>query len=172
MITKDEVIRVGKLKKSHGIKGEISLVFDKPMYTDIDTEFYFLDIDGIFVPFLLEEISFITDTSARVKFEDVDDEAKASKFSNLHVFLLRKQVPEVSEDEIYDWNFFVGYTIFDQHLRDLGVIESVDSATINVLFIVKKAETELLIPATEDFITRIDDDEKIIYMNLPDGLIE
>ncbi len=172
MITKDEVIRIGKLKKSHGIKGEISLVFDKPVYADIDTEFYFLDIDGIFVPFLLEEISFTTDTSSRVKFEDIDDEAKASQFANLHVFLLRKQVPEASDDDAYDWSFFIGYTVFDQHLRDLGVIESVDSATINVLFVVMKGEEERLIPATEDFIFEINDDKKIIRMNLPDGLIE
>jgi hypothetical protein len=65
MITKDEVLKIGKLQKPYGIKGEISLVFDKPVYAGIDTEFYFLDIDRIFVPFLIEEITFITDTGAR-----------------------------------------------------------------------------------------------------------
>lgn len=172
MITRDEVIKIGKLQKSHGIKGEISLVFDKPAYADIDTEFYFLDIEGIFVPFLLEEITFITDTGARVKFEDIDDETRASQFSNLHVFLLRKQVPEEILEETSDWDIFIGYSIFDQHLRDLGVIESVNTGTINTLFIVKKREEELLIPATEDFIFEINKEKKVIRMNLPQGLIE
>lgn len=172
MITKDEVIKIGKLQKSHGIKGEISLVFDKPAYADIDTEFYFLDIDGIFVPFLIEEITFITDTGARVKLEDIDDETRAAKFANLHVFLLRKQVSGNLEDEKLDWDFFIGYTVFDQNDRNLGVIESVDSATLNVLFVVKKADEEHLIPATEDFITKINDKQKVIWMNLPEGLIE
>ncbi len=172
MITKDEIIKIGKLQKSYGIKGEISLVFDKPAYADIDTEFYFLDIDGIFVPFLIEEITFITDTGARVKFEDINDETRAAQFANLHVFLLRKQISENSHDEKLDWNFFIGYTVFDQYLRNLGLIESVDSATLNVLFVVKKSETELLIPATEDFIVEINTDKKIIHMNLPEGLVE
>ena len=172
MIRKDEVIKIGKLQKSHGIKGEISLVFDKPAYADIDTEFYFLDIDGIFVPFLIEEITFTTDTGARVKFEDIDDETRASKFSNLHVFLLRKQVAENVESDVVGWDIFIGYTIIDQHFRDLGIIESVDSGTLNVLFIVRKGDTEHLIPATEDFITETNDDKKLIRMNLPEGLIE
>ncbi|MDO5665437.1 MAG: ribosome maturation factor RimM [Bacteroidia bacterium] len=172
MITKEEVIKIGKLQKSYGIKGEISFVFDKSAYADIDTEFYFLDIDGIFVPFLLEEITFITDTNARVKFEDIDNETRAAKFANLHVFLLRKQVSENLTDEKLDWDFFIGYTVFDQHLRNLGTIESVDSATINILFIIKKGEEELLIPATEDFIISINDEQQTLHMKLPEGLID
>ena len=160
MITKDEVFKIGKLQKPYGIKGEISLVFDKPAYAGIDTEFYFLDIDRIFVPFLIEEITFITDTGA------------AARFANLHVFLLRKQVPENLDEENPDWDFFIGYRVVDQHDRNLGTIESVDAATLNVLFIVKKANEEYLIPATDDFITRINEEQKIICMNLPEGLVD
>lgn len=172
MITKDEVFKIGKLQKPYGIKGEISLVFDKPAYAGIDTEFYFLDFDRIFVPFLIEEITFTTDIGARVKFEDVNDETEAARFANLYVFLLRKQVPENLDEKNPEWDFFIGYRVIDQHNRDLGTIESVDAATLNVLFIVKKANEEYLIPATNDFITRINDEQKIICMDLPKRLID
>ena len=172
MITKDEVIKIGKLQKSYGIKGEISLVFDKPAYAGIDTEFYFLDIDRIFVPFLVEEITFITDTAARIKFEDINDETAAARFANLHVFLLRKQMPENLDEENPEWDFFIGYRVYDQYNCDLGTIESVDTATVNVLFIVKQANEEYLIPATDDFVTWVNDEQKIICMNLPEGLID
>ena len=172
MIAAEDVIKIGRLQKSYGIKGEISLVFDKPAYADIDAEFYFLEIDGIFVPFFIEEVTFINDIGARVKFEDIDTETKAAKFANLHVFLLRKQVEENAGDEPLGWDFFIGYSVLDQHYRHLGVIENVDSSTINVLFLVKKEETEHLIPAAEDFVIEINSDKKIIHMNLPEGLIE
>jgi len=42
---------------------------------------------------------------------------------------------------------------------------------MNVLFVVTDSATEYLIPATEDFITEIDDNQKIIRMELPEGLI-
>lgn len=172
MIAHNDVVKIGCLRKSHGIKGEISLVFDKSAYADIDSDFYFLEIDGIFVPFLIEEITFTTDTDARVKFEDIDDEARASQFANLHVFLLRKQVSQGVEDASDDWDFFIGYSVVEQHNRNLGTIESVDTSTVNVLFLVQDQDAEHLIPATEDFITEINHDQQVIYMNLPEGLIE
>jgi 16S rRNA processing protein RimM len=102
----------------------------------------------------------------------VNDEPGAARFANLHVFLLRKQVPENLDEENLEWDFFIGYRVIDQHNRDLGTIEGVDAATLNVLFIVKQANEEYLIPATDDFITRVNDEQKIICMNLPEGLID
>lgn len=171
MISKDEVVKIGRLQKSYGIKGEITLTFDKSAYAGIETQFYLLDIEGIFVPFFIEEITFITDTGARVKFEDIDNESKASRFTNLNVFLPSKQLSSRIDESATDWDFFIGYSVFDQYFRDLGLIERVDDATLNVLFIVKKAEIEHLIPAAQDFISEIDAEKKIIRMNLPDGLI-
>lgn len=172
MIEKEEVLRIGKLHKSHGIKGEIALVLDKPAYADVDAEFYFLEIDGIFVPFLIEEVALVTDTAARVKFADVDDEIQASRLANRNVFVLREHVVSHSDDGVSNWDFFIGYSVLDQCSGDLGTIESVDSATINILFVVKKGETEHLIPAAEDFIVEVNSEKKIICMDLPEGLIE
>lgn len=171
MIATKDVIKIGYLKKSHDIKGEITLVFEKSAYADADTDFYFLEIDGIFVPFFIEEITFNTDISARVKFEDIDDETRASQFANLSVYAHRESIGHESEDEsLDDWTFFIGYTIIDQHNNQLGEITAVDDSTLNVLFLVKSDETERMIPATEDFITSIQPEEHILYMELPDGI--
>lgn len=173
MIAAKDVFKIGKLQKSHGIKGEIVLLFDKDVYADIDVDFYFLEIDGIFVPFCIEEMTFKTDVSARVKFEDIDDESKASQFANLSVYVHRDTIQHDSENEpADDWHFFVGYNIVDQHDTLLGEITAVDDATLNVLFLVKNKGIERMIPATEDFITAILPEQRILHMQLPDGLLE
>ncbi|MFA6702665.1 MAG: ribosome maturation factor RimM [Dysgonamonadaceae bacterium] len=171
MIFKEDLILIGKLLKPHGIKGEITLLFEKEIYTEIDTPYYFFELDGIFVPFFVEEIWLITNISARVKFEDIDAETTAAKYSNTLVFIEHKNVHsfDLPDD---DWNSLIGYTVEDQSGIALGVIDAVDSSTLNVLFIVKKDDVELLIPATEDFITEIDDEKRLIRMELPDGLID
>ena len=97
MITEKDVVRIGRLLKPRGIKGEITLLFDKEAYADIDTPYYFLDIDGIFVPFFVEEMRFGSNLSAWVKFEDVDDEAAASRYTHSSVFLLREAVKTAAE---------------------------------------------------------------------------
>ncbi len=71
-----------------------------------------------------------------------------------------------------EWEFFVGYSIMDQHGEILGVIREVDNTTINVLFVVQNDETELLIPATEDFIVAVDEENKLLEMYLPEGLTD
>lgn len=173
MITKESVYKIGKLQKSHGIKGEIVLLYDKPEYTDIDVDFYFMDIESIFVPFMIEEINFMTDTRGKVKFEDIDSQEEASKYSNIDIYILKSEMPEIDEDDKpFDWDWFVGYTIIDHNNNNIGKIVDIDNSTINILFVVEKDGEENLIPATEDFITSIDEETKTIYLELPEGLIE
>jgi 16S rRNA processing protein RimM len=43
---------------------------------------------------------------------------------------------------------------------------------MNVLFVVRNEDEELLIPAVEDFIAAIDEENNLIEMYLPEGLIE
>lgn len=173
MITQESVLKIGKLQKSHGIKGEIVIMYDQSEYADIDVDFYFLDIDSIYVPFMIEEVNFMTDTRGRVKFEDVDDQEEASKYSNIDIYILRDEVPEMDDmDKETGWHWFVGYQVIDQNNNDLGKIIGIDDATINVLFILEKEDEECLIPATEDFITNIDEDSRTIHLELPEGLID
>ena len=65
----------------------------------------------------------------------------------------------------------MGYTIIDSHFGRLGKIIAIDDQTINVLFIVEHQGRELMIPAADDFVEDIDDEECTITMNLPQGLI-
>jgi 16S rRNA processing protein RimM len=171
MITDNDVLQIGRLLKPHGIQGEIVLLFDKEAYADIDSPFYFFEIDGIFVPFFVEEMRFHTDISAYVKFEGIDDQSVAARYSNTSVFLPRHVVQSAAMDIADNFDFFVGYTVHDEKMGKIGKITFVDHSTMNVLFVVTDSATEYLIPATEDFITEIDDNQKIIRMELPEGLI-
>ena len=172
MISRKEIIQVGSTQKPYGIKGEIIIRFRKAEYADVETEYYFLEIEGIPVPFFIEEFTYSTDVTARVKFEDVDDEIAAARYVNSLVFLPRELVKSPAEQTMADWDYFTGFTVIDQHGEKLGVIEEVDDSTMNVLFIVRNDEKEYLIPATEDFIAAIDEENNLIEMYLPEGLIE
>jgi len=171
MISRDDLLHVGNTQKPYGIRGEIIILFRRAEYAEFDAEFYFLEIDGIPVPFAVEEFTFITDVSARVKFEDVNDEKQAARYVNTKVLLLREALNELNMQND-DWEFFVGYSIMDQHGEIIGIIREVDNTTINVLFVVQHDGTEFLIPATEDFIVAIDEGKKLIEMYLPEGLTD
>lgn len=172
MISRKEILQVGSTQKPYGIKGEIVIRFGKADYADVDTEYYFLEIDGIPVPFFIEEFTYSTDVTARLKFEDVNDEKAAARYVNCPVFLPRELIKSPEGQTMAGWDYFKGFSIIDQHGTNLGVIEEVDDSTMNVLFVVRNDEREYLIPAAEDFIEAIDEKNNLIEMFLPDGLVE
>ena len=54
-----------------------------------------------------------------------------------------------------------------------GTLVSTGDAPANILFVVATPEgDELLIPAQEAFVDSIDEQERIIHMNLPEGLLD
>ena len=172
MITQDEVFKIGKLIKPHGIKGEISFDFDNDIFDKVDCPYLICHIDGIFIPFFIEEYRFKGRETALMKFEDIDSEVKASRLKSLDVYFPRTYLENDEESDIeYTWNYFIGFRVIDSKLGDIGIIEAVDELTINILFLVKNGNEEILLPASEDFITEVDDKNKLLKMDLPEGLI-
>lgn len=171
MIATHDVKKIGRLLKPHGYKGEISLLFDKPAFADVDAVFYFFDIEGLLVPFFVEDIRFSNDILARVKFEDVDDEVKAARFAQLPISLPKELLGENTGEAESFLHDFIGFEILDKNKKRIGEIVNLDDATLNLLFVVKNDKDELLIPATEDFIVQIDTERKILHMYLPEGLV-
>lgn len=172
MILKKDIVKIGSTQKPYGIKGEINILFDHEDFAEVSTDYYFLMIDGIPVPFHIEEYTSTASDALRVKFEDIDDETTASKYVNMGVYLPHKRLKMVHREEEGDWDLFIDYKMIDENDSFIGVINGVDYSTINVLFIVNNGEQEFLIPATEDFILIIDEKEKVLIMSLPEGLLD
>lgn len=172
MIKDSEVFKIGKLIKPHGIKGEISFAFENDIFDRVDCPYLICRIDGIFVPFFVDEYRFKGSETALITFEGVDSEEKVMQMSGLKVFFPRKYFEEESDDDIdYSWNFFIGFSVVDKVAGNLGTIEEIDDKTINTLFLVKNDDEDLIIPATEDFVEKIDAKKRILYLNLPEGLV-
>lgn len=174
MIRESEVFKIGKFIKPHGVKGEIAFAFDNDIFDRVDCSYLICKIDGIFVPFFIEEYRFKGSTTALITFQDVDDEKKAQRFSGLDVYFPRTYLEEAEEDEDleYSWQFFIGFKVIDQKHGELGVIQSIDESTINTLFVVENGDKEYLIPAVDEFIVDIDAKNKILTTKLIEGLIE
>ena len=172
MIKREDLIKIGQFNKPHGIKGEISFTFTNDIFDESECEFLICEIDGIFVPFVIESYRFKSNATALIKFESVETDTQAKLFTNLDVYFPKQYLKEEASSEITSWDYFIGYTLADDTLGNIGSIIDVDETTINVLFIVERAGEEILIPASEDLITGIDTENKIIKIAIPEGLID
>lgn len=172
MIKKEEVFKIGHFAKPHGIKGEISLVTNCDLFDDVDDPCVICEMDGILVPFFIEEYRYKTDTVMLVKLENVNDEKAAREFTNREVFFL---LDAVDEDDLLgdmSWDSFIGYTVTDQKHGELGKITDVDETTINVLLQIDHNGEEILLPAAEELILTADHDNKTLQVSIPEGLLD
>lgn len=168
MIKQEEVYRIGRLGKTHGVKGEVSLQFDDDIFDRVDADYLVLELDGILVPFFIEEYRFRSDTVALIKFEDVDTQQRANELTGCDVYFPRALAAN-DEGEV-SLSLLVGFDLVEANGgTTIGRIAAIDDTTANLLF---ELEDGRLIPANDDLIRDIDTKRKTIKMEIPEGLLE
>ncbi|MCD7938179.1 MAG: ribosome maturation factor RimM [Tannerellaceae bacterium] len=173
MIRQEDVFKIGQFTKPHGTKGEIGLVTQCDVFDDTDDPYLVCEMNGILVPFFIEEYRYKTDSVILVKMERIDSEDVARQFINKEVFYPLEAMPE-EEDLIGNitWDSFIGYQVTDEQAGVLGSITGVDESTRNILFKVNYKGNELLIPAVEEIIVSADHAAKEVTVRLPEGLLD
>ena len=167
MIRQEDVYKIGRLGKAHGIKGEVSFQFDDDIFDRVETEYLVLSVDGILVPFFIEEYRFRNGYLAFVKFRDVDTQERAAELTGCDVYFPRELA--ATEDESPILTFLVGFDVVDaQSGQRIGTISDINDQTANVLF---ELDNGQLIPASDELICNIDTDREEIVMTLPEGLL-
>ena len=168
MIKQEDVYKIGRLGKAHGVKGEVSFQFDDDIFDRVDADYLVLDIDGILVPFFMEEYRFRSDSVCLVKFCNVDTQQRAQELTGCDVFFPRALAEE--GDEMPSLSMLVGFKIVNNaNGKTVGRIAAIDDSTANILF---EMEDGMLIPANDDLIEVIDAEQQQIKMNIPQGLLD
>lgn len=174
MITKDEIIEIGRLNQPHGIKGEINaLVYDGVDVGSLSC--IVLDIDGINVPFFINGVRKRGSQSYLLTIDGIENEQKAASISNKTLYALRKDADGFDDNSDGDGFYaedLIGYEAATVDGTFSGTITDVDDTTENVLFIVTGSDgAEYMIPVADEFITDIDTGSRRIIFDLPEGLV-
>lgn len=173
MIQKSDITPVGTFQRTHALKGELNARLD------IDGEFagegypLVVEIDGLPVPFYAESVRPKGASTWLIKLDGIDSEEEARLMVNKTIYAFKDQVSEFAGEEISFLDDMKGYGMVDKNIGHIGVLEEVDDSTDNPLFVVRDDDgEEILIPLHEDFIEEIDDDNKVIHLDLPAGLLD
>ena len=172
MITFEDLYKIGRVGKPHGVHGELQLTIDDDVFDRTDTPYIFIDVDGLPVPFFFESYRFRGEQSVLAIFEGIDTEQAARQLTGCTLWFERSLADEDDDDMALP--ALVGYTIIDEQRQQMvGEVTHINDTTMNVLFEVETPEGEhLFIPVAEEWITDIDTDRRTISMNLPEGLTD
>lgn len=169
MIKQDDVYKIGRIGKPHGIKGELTMMVEDDVFDRVEGEYLILLIDGILVPFFIEDYRFRSEQSALVKFCDIDTQERASELIGCDVFFPRS-LSDSDDTDTLTWQEAIGYQVADDNSgKTLGTISYIDTSTANTLI---ELDNGMLIPAAYEIIKDINTEQRLITMSLPEGLME
>lgn len=161
---------LGSIVRTHGVKGNviIRLDVDEPAaYKKLKAAF--LDFNGSLKSFDVTSTSILKDHLI-VHLEGIEDMDEAETLIRTNVYLSMNELPELKGNKLY-LHEAVGMRVIDSLEGELGLIEKIYDLPEQPVASVPFGEKELLFPVIAAFIDRIDRENKILYVNLPEGLV-
>jgi 16S rRNA processing protein RimM len=134
-------------------------------------ESVFVEFNKNLVPYFIENSSLHKNDFLRVQFEDVDTEEEADSILNCDVYLPLSMLPKLEGNKFY-FHEVIGFEIEDKRLGVFGKIVSINDSSAQPLFEVVNGTVEILVPMIDQFLVKIDRENKKVVMDLPEGLVE
>ena len=193
MISDSDVFSIGRFTRTHGIHGEIELQFTDDVFDRGEADYVFLKIDGLYVPFFLEDYRFKGSESALFTLDGIDSDTAARELVGHTVYYPLDARPAEDEDTISSLRAFTGFRLLiidrqalaetaeegDETSEDgvptleLGTVKHVETTTANTLLTVEVEDGEdVLLPLHDDFVVDYDLRERYLVLDVPEGLID
>ena len=171
----EELIEVGSVRKTHGYAGEVKLLVHEGFGPDIESaEFLFIgNSPEKAIPY---ELKAMRGADWIAEFLELSSKEDAARLRGQSIYLRANEIsletikeleatPDVSQK-------FVDFTIIDEELGEIAMIEEVVTYPQQELARLTYKNQEVLIPLNQALIIGVDFTKKIIFMNLPEGLLE
>ncbi|MDE5941701.1 MAG: ribosome maturation factor RimM [Muribaculaceae bacterium] len=171
MILQEELQKVGKLLKPHGINGEIvALLTDDVDLAEVSC--VVICIDGINVPFFISSVRRKSSETDLITVDGIRDETAAAALCGHDLYVKRSEMPSNDECDGFYADDLVGFDVYSD-CELIGKITGINDSTANYLFIIERPDgSTCLVPVADEFIDILDPETRRIELRLPEGLLD
>lgn len=168
-MTIESSFKIGYIAKTHGLKGEFTMVMnvDCPDLEDIETLFLYEEPN--LVPYQLTSFS-VKGDKAIVKLEGIDSIDQAAELKGTSIFLPLDSRPRLGRKEFYS-DEVIGFSV-QEGGESLGLVKDVLEAGPSRFLAVDHNNREVLIPINGPFIKSVNRSKKQITVELPEGFMD
>ncbi len=169
---KEETFYLGKIAKKFSFKGEVLLYLDTDqpeLYENLES--VFVEYGKDLIPFFIEESSLHKNNFLRVRFEDINSEEEADKIIGSDVYLPLSMLPKLSGNKFY-FHEIINFQVEDQLHGNIGTVASINDSGPQALFVIEYQEKEILVPVIDEFIVKVDRENKKLLLKTPPGLVD
>jgi 16S rRNA processing protein RimM len=168
---KEQCFYVGKLLKTHGLKGEISVFLDvdypeeyeelEQIYVETKRGLTSYEVEGVY--FFEKKVVF--------KLKGIEKIEDASKILGCDLYLPLDFLPPIDEGGFY-YHDVIGFDVVDENLGKLGKVLTFYEGGAQDLMEMEYQGKLVLVPLHDEIVKRADMASKSLITCLPDGLIE
>lgn len=105
-----------------------------------------------------------------IRLEGITSIESAEEFVGCEVLISHDDLKELPDDEFY-WFQLEGLRVVDRQQGDLGTVIEIFTTPAHDILVVRGDRGEVLIPVVDAFILKIDEEAKIMHVDLPEGLV-
>jgi 16S rRNA processing protein RimM len=170
-ISEDSLVESGLIVGTHGLRGDLKV---RPLSGDPAP---LLSAKEVFLRFPdghVNKTKLLRQSLHKgivlLKFEGFESLTAVEGLKGCRVLLDRTLLPVLDEDEFY-WHQIEGSRVIDRQYGEIGLLKSMFTTAAHDTWVVDGAEGEVMIPVVADFVVAIDVDQRLIQVDLPEGLI-
>jgi 16S rRNA processing protein RimM len=172
MTDQDELIPVGKIIGTHGIKGALKVhSYSGNIDSLQSTKIAFLKKkDGTLCEYGIKSVS--AHAGGFILYLDgFSDINQVLSFTGLEICLKLSQLPATGQDEYY-WRDLIGLVVYTDQGIELGTLVDIFETGSSDIYVVRGSSKEYLIPAIADVIAEIDIQGKKMIITPLEGLLD
>ena len=162
----------GFIARPHGVKGEVRAVFDVDDLNPYKKKTsVFLEIRGVLTLYHIRSFKVHVKKEVIISFKGIDYRDQAEAIKGATIWLPLAELPPLSGNQFY-YHEILGFAVMDAQSGEIGIVTGHREMPGQDLIFVDHKGTEVLIPVTDEIVLFPDREKKILYVNLPEGLLE
>jgi len=165
-----ELIEIGRIVRSHGLTGRVKVL------SYLESPGMLHDIPGLFVGRSVQEAVYIPIMAVQtgkdffiLQLRGVDDKDTAERLRGSSVWISSEKIVKLPDGEYY-WSEIIGLQVLTEEDQILGRIEAVFPTGSNDVYVCRGGGREILLPAIEEVVRKIDTDRGVMVVRLLKGL--
>ena len=163
-----EKIRVGKILRGFGIKGEVKvqIITDEPEKRFKVKKVLYLKQDDTFSPVTITSVRY-HQSNVLLSFADHPDLTSVEGYHGCELFIDRKEIK--SKDSVYAFEL-MNVSVYKEDGTLVGVVSDILDTGAHIVLRIKTGAKDVLIPYVDRFIVRFDQTKNILVIRWMEGL--
>jgi 16S rRNA processing protein RimM len=171
-ISEDPLIEAGQIIGTHGLRGDLRV---RPLSGDpgplLQGKEFVLRLPGGQLQKVTPQRQALHKGIVLLRLIGFESLTDVEGLKGCRVLLDRALFPAMESDEFY-WHQIEGSQVVDRQLGDIGRLVSMFTTAAHDTWVVEGASGEVMIPVVAEFVVSIDTENKVIQVDLPEGLVE